>query len=74
VASFPEQGDFMGYFRGRVTFVRYRVDRSVPRLFGPEHLERLAAHVIGFLFRSRAHLLPQRQHFPAQRVHIRHED
>jgi hypothetical protein len=37
----------MGYFRGRVTFVRYRVDRSVPRLFGPEHLERLTAHVIG---------------------------
>src|SRR5262245_53724650 len=44
---FPEQGDFMGYFRGRVTFVRYRVERSVPRLFGPEHLERLAAHAIG---------------------------
>lgn len=37
----------MGYFRGRVTCLRYRVDRSVPGLFGPEHLEQLAARAIG---------------------------
>src|SRR5271165_2316528 len=37
----------MGFFTGRVTFLRYRVDGPAPGLFGPEHLERLAAHAIG---------------------------
>jgi hypothetical protein len=37
----------MGYFIGRVTFLRYHVDRPAPKLFGPEHLEKLAAHAIG---------------------------
>ncbi len=37
----------MGYLRGRVTFVRFRIDRAVPSLFGPRHLEQLAAHAIG---------------------------
>jgi hypothetical protein len=37
----------MGFFTGRVTFLRYRVDGPAPRTFGPEHLERLAARVIG---------------------------
>src|SRR5262249_36342850 len=37
----------MGFFSGRLTFARYRVDGPSPGLFGPEHLERLAAHAIG---------------------------
>ncbi len=37
----------MGFFSGRVTFVRFRVNGKSPRLFGPEHLERLEAQVIG---------------------------
>lgn len=37
----------MGFFNGRVTFVRFRVEGSAPSLFGPEHLEKLAAHAIG---------------------------
>ena len=37
----------MGFFSGRLTFARYRVDGPAPGLFGPEHLERLAAHAIG---------------------------
>jgi hypothetical protein len=37
----------MGFFTGRVTFLRYRVDGPAPGLFGPEHLERLAAYSIG---------------------------
>jgi hypothetical protein len=37
----------MGFFSGRLTFSRYRVDGPSPGLFGPEHLERLAAHAIG---------------------------
>src|SRR5262249_40147637 len=37
----------MGFFSGRLTFARYRVDGPPPGLFGPEHLERLAAHAIG---------------------------
>jgi len=37
----------MGFLTGRVTFLRYRVDGSVPGLFGPDHLEKLAQHVIG---------------------------
>jgi hypothetical protein len=37
----------MGFFTGRVTFLRYRVDGPAPGLFGPEHLERLSTHAIG---------------------------
>jgi hypothetical protein len=37
----------MGFFSGRVTFVRFRVKGKSPGMFGPEHLERLAAHAIG---------------------------
>jgi hypothetical protein len=37
----------MGFLSGRVSCVRYRVLGRSPKLFGPEHLERLAAHVIG---------------------------
>jgi hypothetical protein len=37
----------MGFFSGRVTFVRFRVKASSPGMFDPEHLERLAAHAIG---------------------------
>jgi hypothetical protein len=37
----------MGFFSGRVTFARYRVNGPAPGLFGPEHLERLQAHAIG---------------------------
>jgi hypothetical protein len=37
----------MGFFSGRVTFLRFRVDGPRPDLFGPEHLERLAGHALG---------------------------
>ena len=37
----------MGFFSGRVTFARYRVKGRSPKLFGPEHLERLQDHAIG---------------------------
>jgi hypothetical protein len=37
----------MGFFSGRVTFARYKVNGPAPGLFGPEHLERLQAHAIG---------------------------
>ncbi|HEY7309759.1 MAG TPA: hypothetical protein VH643_10410, partial [Gemmataceae bacterium] len=37
----------MGFFSGRVTFGRYRVNGPSPGLFGPEHLERLQTHAIG---------------------------
>jgi hypothetical protein len=37
----------MGFFSGRVTFARYRVGGAAVRAFGPEHLEKLAAHAIG---------------------------
>jgi hypothetical protein len=37
----------MGFFSGRVTFARYRVKGRSPKLFGPEHLERLQAHAVG---------------------------
>ena len=32
----------MAFFNGRATFLRFRVDGPAPRLFGEEHLERLA--------------------------------
>jgi hypothetical protein len=37
----------MGFFSGRVTFARYRVNGPSPGLFGPEHLERLQGQAIG---------------------------
>jgi len=37
----------MGFFSGRVTCARYKVAGKAPRLFGPEHLEKLAAFAIG---------------------------
>jgi hypothetical protein len=37
----------MGFFSGGVTFGRYRVAGRSPRIFKPEHLDRLAAHAIG---------------------------
>jgi hypothetical protein len=37
----------MGFFSGRLTFARYKITGPSPGLFGPEHLERLAAHAIG---------------------------
>ncbi len=37
----------MGFFSGRVTCVRYRVQGHSPGTFGPEHLEKLAANAIG---------------------------
>lgn len=37
----------MGFFSGRVTFIRFRVKGSSPKMFGLEHLERLAGHAIG---------------------------
>src|SRR6516225_1448124 len=37
----------MGFLSGRVSFVRYHVTGRPPKVFGPEHLERLAAHAIG---------------------------
>src|SRR5262245_36448771 len=37
----------MGFFSGRLTFARYQVTGRTPRHFGPDQLERLAAHAIG---------------------------
>src|SRR5690349_23134098 len=37
----------MGFFSGRVTFARFRVRGRSPRTFGPDHLEKLAAHALG---------------------------
>jgi hypothetical protein len=37
----------MGFFTGRVTFVRFKVAGRSPGMFGPEHLDRLAAQAIG---------------------------
>jgi hypothetical protein len=37
----------MGFFTGRVSFLRYRIDRAAPKMFGPDHLEKLAAHAPG---------------------------
>src|SRR5436305_289086 len=37
----------MGFFTGRVTCTRFRVTGKSARTFGPEHLEKLAAHAIG---------------------------
>lgn len=37
----------MGFYSGRATFARYRVDGPAPRLFTEEHLARLAEHAAG---------------------------
>ena len=37
----------MGFLTGRVSFLRFKVAGRAPRMFGPEHLERLTAHAIG---------------------------
>jgi hypothetical protein len=37
----------MGFLSGRVSYVRFRVAGRAPRMFGPEHLESLAANAIG---------------------------
>ncbi len=37
----------MGFFTGRATFLRFRVDGPAPALFSPEHLAKLADHAIG---------------------------
>lgn len=37
----------MGFFTGRVTFLRYRVDGPAPKTFGAKHLEKLSAHAMG---------------------------
>jgi hypothetical protein len=37
----------MGFFSGRLTSLRFKVRGRGPREFGPEHLEKLAAHAIG---------------------------
>jgi hypothetical protein len=37
----------MGFLAGRVTCGRYRIVGKSPRMFGPEHLAKLAAHAIG---------------------------
>jgi len=37
----------MGFFSGRVSFVRFKVSGRAPRLFGPEYLEQMTAFMIG---------------------------
>src|SRR6476660_8420565 len=37
----------MGFFTGRMTGLRFRVDGPAPAIFGPEHLEKLSNHAIG---------------------------
>jgi hypothetical protein len=37
----------MGFFSGRITFGRFRVEGSAPGMFGPKHLQRLQTHAIG---------------------------
>ncbi len=37
----------MGFFSGRTTFTRFQVNRAAPKLFGPDHLEKLAEHMAG---------------------------
>jgi hypothetical protein len=37
----------MGFFSGRVAFLRCRVNGPSPRMFGPKHLERLQAFAVG---------------------------
>lgn len=37
----------MGFYSGRATFARYRVDGPAPKMFTDEHLARLAEHAAG---------------------------
>ncbi len=37
----------MGFFSGRLNCMRFKVAGRGPRTFGPEHLDKLAAHAIG---------------------------
>ena len=37
----------MGFFTGRVTFLRFAVSGEAPRLFTDEHLDRLKGHAAG---------------------------
>jgi hypothetical protein len=37
----------MGFFTGRVTFLRFRADGPSPGLFGPDYLEKLLSHAFG---------------------------
>jgi hypothetical protein len=37
----------MGFLAGRLTFGRYKLNRRGPKQFGPDHLDKLAAHAIG---------------------------
>jgi hypothetical protein len=37
----------MGFFKGRVGFLRFGVRGRSPKMFGPEHLEKLSEHAIG---------------------------
>src|SRR5205823_6591054 len=37
----------MGFFSGRLSFTRFRVEGASPGNFGPEHLERLQAYQVG---------------------------
>src|SRR4051794_12432438 len=37
----------MGFYSGRATFARYRVDGPAPKMFTEEHLARLAEHAAG---------------------------
>src|SRR5580698_6666611 len=37
----------MGFFSGRVSFLRFKVNKRAPRIFGEEHLESLSAHQAG---------------------------
>src|SRR5262249_45699843 len=40
-------GHAMGFFTGRVTFLRFKVNGPAPRVFGEEHLDRLADRQAG---------------------------
>src|SRR5262245_47911964 len=37
----------MGFYSGRVSFLRFKVDGSAPRMFDQEHLDRLADRQAG---------------------------
>ena len=37
----------MGFFTGRVTFLRFAVSGEAPRLFTDEHLDKLKGHAAG---------------------------
>lgn len=37
----------MGFFNGRATFTRYKITESAPKIFGPDHINRLAENAAG---------------------------